>query len=173
VTVSVVVTFLSTAAVTYLVIGIPPSLALLIGALLVATGATVIEPLLASMPVEESLAATLEIETTFTEVAAGVLAVTVFNAITIGEPDTTEFAWVLTVGVVAGAAAWYMFTRSKHTPGNAPKHASQLYLATAVVTYAIAENVIYEAGVAAVADAREEVRYADLPYTKSRRSGRR
>lgn len=172
VTAGVVVTFLGAASVTYLVMSVPLGIALLIGALLVATGTTVIEPLLASVPVRDRLAAALEIEATVTEVTAGVLAVSVFHAITVGEPEPTRllflFSWVLVVGVVVGAVigtiAWFLFTKPEHAPRRAPKHATQLYLVTAITAFSLAEYVEQEAGVAAVATAGIILGNADLPY---------
>lgn len=172
VTGGVIVTFLGSATVTYLMMNVTIELALLIGALLVATGTTVIEPLLAAVPVRDQLVSTLEIEATVTEVSAGILTITVFNAVALGEPDTIEFAflflWVLGVGIVVGLVggtiAWFMFQFPDHAPNRAPHHASLLYLATAIVTFAAAENIAEEAGVAAVAVAGVILGNADLPY---------
>lgn len=172
VTIGVLVTFLGSAAATYLLMDVLPGTAVLIGALVVATGTTVIEPLLASVSVHEDLAATLEIEATVTEVTGGILAVTAFYAITLGEPDpgafVLQFAWHLTAGVLVGAAvgaaAWILYKVPEHAPERAPKHATQLYLVTAVVTYALAEAVAQKAGVAAVAIAGVLLGNADLPY---------
>jgi NhaP-type Na+/H+ or K+/H+ antiporter/Trk K+ transport system NAD-binding subunit len=171
-TVGVLVTFLGASAATYLLMDVLPSTAVLIGALLVATGTTVIEPLLASVPVREDLAYTLEIEATVTEVAAGLLAVSVFYGITLGVPEPGKFAVMfvlhLLIGILVGAAvaaaAWLVFTVPEHAPKGAPKHASQLYLATAIVAFALAETFAKEAGVAAVATAGILLGNADLPY---------
>lgn len=172
VTIGVITTFLGTAAVTYLVMNVSVGLALLIGGLLVATGSTVIEPLLAAVPVRERLAYTLDIEATVTEVTAGILAVTVFNAFRLGNPDSHEialkFGRTLVIGIVVGAAiagvVWGLYKKPIHAPQGAPKHASQLYLATAIMTYAIAENIAHEAGIAAVATGGILLGNADLPY---------
>jgi len=171
-TVGVLVTFLGAAAVAYVAMNVPPGIAVLIGALLVPTGTTVIEPLLSAVPVREELASTLDIEATVTEVSAGILGIAVFYGITLGEPDpgafVVLFAWHLlsgvAVGLVVAAGAWFMFTVPQHAPERAPRHASQLYLATAVVAFAIAEYVAKEAGVAAVATAGVVLGNADLPY---------
>ena len=171
-TIGVLVTFLGAAAVTYFVMDLPPGIALLIGALLVATGTTVIEPLLAAVAVDERLSYTLEIEATVTEVTAGILSVAVFKAVTVGEPDHARlvflFGWVLVVGVVVGAVggaiAWIFLTKPRHAARRAPKHAAQFYLATAVTTFAVAESIEQEAGVAAVATAGILLGNADLPY---------
>ena len=120
----VVVTFVGMTAAVFLLLNVPLGVALLIGALLVATGTTVIEPLLAAVPVHEDLASALDIEATITEVAAGVLSVAVFHGVTLGEPDSSEFAatfaWVLAVGVVVGAVgaavAWLAFTVPERAP---------------------------------------------------------
>jgi NhaP-type Na+/H+ or K+/H+ antiporter/Trk K+ transport system NAD-binding subunit len=172
VTAGLLVTFLAATATTYLLMDVLPGTAVLIGALVVPTGTTVIEPLLASVSVREDLAATLEIEATVSEVTGGVLAVTAFQAITLGEPDpvvfVAKFAGHLTAGVVVGAvvgvAAAALYKLPEHAPERAPNHGSQLFLATAVVTYALAEVVAQKAGVPAVATAGAVLGNADLPY---------
>jgi NhaP-type Na+/H+ or K+/H+ antiporter/Trk K+ transport system NAD-binding subunit len=171
-TVGTTVTFLGTAAVAFVAMDVPPGIALLVGALLIPTGTTVIEPLLESVPLPERLEYTLEIEALTTEVTAGILAVAVFYAVTLTRTEPEEFAvtfgWHLLAGVVVGAGiaavVCFLFTIPKHAPERAPEHASQLYLATAVVAFALAENVAREAGVAAVATAGLLLGNADLPY---------
>lgn len=171
-TVGTVVTFLGAAAVTYLVMDVPTGIALLIGALLVPTGTTVIEPLLDAVPLPDRLAHALEIEALVTEVTAGILSIAVFYAVTLTETDPSQFAFVFVghlvagvlVGGVVAAVVWILFNYPTHAPEKAPEHASQLYLATAIVAFAIAENVAREAGVAAVATAGLVLGNADLPY---------
>jgi NhaP-type Na+/H+ or K+/H+ antiporter/Trk K+ transport system NAD-binding subunit len=171
-TVGTVVTFLGSAAVTYLVLDVSPGIALLIGALLVPTGATVIEPLLEAVPLPNDIAYSLEIEALVTEVTAGILAIAVFYAVTLTQTDPNQFAsvfvWHLVSGVLVGgvvaAVVWALFRYPEHAPERAPQHGSQLYLATAIVAFAIAENVAREAGVAATATAGLLLGNADLPY---------
>lgn len=171
-TVGVVVTFLGSAAVTYVFMDVPIGVALLIGALLVPTGTTVIEPLLEAVPLPDHLAHSLEIEALVTEVTAGILSIAVFYGITLGTRDPGQFAVVFAwhfvagvlVGVAVAAVVWALFEYPEHAPGRAPEHASQLYLAAAVVAFAIAENVAREAGVAAVATAGLILGNVDVPY---------
>jgi len=171
-TVGTVVTFLGTAAITYVAMDVPTGIALLIGALLVPTGTTVIEPLLAVVPLPERLEYTLELEALATEVTAGILAVAVFYAVTLTRTNPEQFAFVfgwhllsgVLVGAVVAAVVWVLFKKARHAPDRAPVHGSQLYLATAVVAFSVAENVAREAGVAAVAAAGLLLGNADLPY---------
>lgn len=170
--VGVVVTFLGSAAVAYVLMDVTVGVALLVGALLVPTGTTVIEPLLEAVPLPDHLAHTLEIEALVTEVTAGILSIAVFYGITLGRTNPSQFAavfvWHLAAGVLVGAAVaavvWVLFKYPDHAPARAPEHASQLYLATAFVAFAAAENVAREAGVAAVATAGLILGNADLPY---------
>ena len=170
-TVGIVVTFLGSAVVTYVVMNVTIGVALLIGALLVPTGTTVIEPLLEAVPLPDHLSHSLEIEALVTEVTAGILSIAVFYGITLGSRNPDQFAlvfvWHLVAGILVGGAVaavvWFLFKYPEHAPGRAPEHASQLYLATAIVAFAIAENVAREAGVAAVATAGLLLGNADLP----------
>jgi NhaP-type Na+/H+ or K+/H+ antiporter/Trk K+ transport system NAD-binding subunit len=171
-TVGVLVTFLGMGYATYRILDVAPGIALLIGALLVATGSTVIEPILAAVPLRERLAYTMEIEALATEVTAGILSVAVYHAITLTETEPREFAvtfaWHLLAGVLVGAAVaavvYVLFKLPDHAPERAPRHASQLYLATAIVTFALAEQIAQEAGVAAVATAGLLLGNADIAY---------
>jgi len=171
-TVGTLVTFLGTAAIAHLVMDVTVGIALLIGALLVPTGTTVIEPLLAAVSLPDRIAYPLEIEALVTEVTAGILSIAVFYAVTLTRTDPGQFAltfvWHLVAGVLVGAVVaavvWFLFNYPEHAPAQAPEHASQLYLGTAVVAFAVAENVAREAGVAAVATAGLLLGNADLPY---------
>lgn len=171
-TVGTLVTFLGSAAVTYLILDVSPGIALLIGALLIPTGTTVIEPLLAAVALPDRLANPLEIEALVTEVTAGIMAISVFYGVTLTETNPDQFLFVFVwhllagvlVGGLVGGSALFLFTYPEHAPDKAPEHASQLFLATAIVAFSVAENVAREAGVAAVATAGLLLGNADLPY---------
>jgi len=79
ITIGAVIAFVGTTLTVRLLLGASWDIALLIGALLVATGPTVIAPILAVVPVREEVATTLEVEGIVNDVTAAVLAVVLFK----------------------------------------------------------------------------------------------
>ncbi|MDZ7689190.1 MAG: cation:proton antiporter [Halobacteriales archaeon] len=148
------------------------SLSALVGALLVATGPTVITPILEVVKVREPVAAVLETEGIFNDVTAAVAAVVIFQVLVIGEGGLLETAWVflfhLTVGLAAGVLAAialvYVLRHLGSVGGNPPQAARFLALACAVAAYGSAEAVAPEAGVAAAAAAGIVVGNAEVPH---------
>ncbi|MEF8838371.1 MAG: cation:proton antiporter, partial [Haloarculaceae archaeon] len=162
---------LGTAAAIYAFLGVTWSMAFLIGALLVATGPTVITPILQVVPVRDRVAAALETEGIVNDVSAAILAVVVFEAILLEDSSgsfVSEFAGRLgkglIVGIVVAAVVYYLIRYVDLSPGNAPRNARLLVLASALVAFAGANELASEAGVAAVATAGILLGNLDLPY---------
>ena len=155
VTVGAVISLLGTAVAVRFLLGAEWGTSLLIGALLVATGPTVITPILRVVPVRDRVATALETEGIVNDVTAAIIAVVVFEAIV---EETTApgelvglFAARLGVGVVVGSALagllYYVVRELDLSPGNAPQNARLLVLAGAVVAFAVADVIAPEAGV--------------------------
>ncbi|WP_348607113.1 cation:proton antiporter [Halobaculum rarum] len=172
VTIGAAIAFVATTGVVRVALGVEWLVAALIGALLVATGPTVIAPILEVVPVRDKVATALDTEGIVNDVTAAILAVVIFEAIV---SDTTEplelvalFAERLGVGVVVGvivaAVVYYALRYVDLSPGNAPQNARLLVLAGALVAYGEANLVRTEAGIAAVAVAGILLGNADLPY---------
>jgi NhaP-type Na+/H+ or K+/H+ antiporter len=144
----------------------------LIGALLVATGPTVIAPILEVVPVRDRVATALDTEGIVNDVTAAILAVVIFEAIVTETTAPAElvalFAERLGVGVVVGAlvaaVVYYALRYVDLSPGNAPQNSRLLVLAGALVAYGGANFVRTEAGIAAVAVAGILLGNADVPY---------
>ncbi|MFB6353538.1 MAG: cation:proton antiporter, partial [Halobacteriales archaeon] len=145
---------------------------LMVGALLVATGPTVIAPILEVVPVRDRVGIALETEGIVNDVTAAILAVVLFEAVITRTTDPGELlslfasrlgAGVL-VGLVVAAVVYYLLANVDLSPANAPQHARLLTLAGALVAYAGAELVAAEAGIAAAATAGVVLGNADLPY---------
>ncbi|MFB6150812.1 MAG: cation:proton antiporter [Haloarculaceae archaeon] len=146
-------------------------LAFLVGALLVATGPTVITPILEVVPVRDRVATALETEGIVNDVTAAIVAVVVYEAV---NPEVASNGFVqaftsrLGVGVAVGlgvaAAMYYLLWYVDLSPGDAPRNARLLVLAGALVAYATANTILSEAGVAAVATAGMVLGNADVPY---------
>lgn len=172
VTIGAVIAFLGTTVVTRVAVGTEWLVAALIGALLVATGPTVITPILSIVPVRDRVAAALETEGIVNDVSAAILAVVIFEAITqdIRAPGELArlFASRLGIGVVVGAVIalvlWYGLQYVDLSPTNAPQFARLATLAGALVAYGVADTLASEAGVAAVATAGVLLGNANVPY---------
>jgi NhaP-type Na+/H+ or K+/H+ antiporter/K+/H+ antiporter YhaU regulatory subunit KhtT len=158
VTVSAIVMFLGTAAAVRFFEGADWEIALLIGALLIATGPTVITPILEVVRVREHVATALETEGIVNDVTAAIVAVVIFETLLLddlGVPATLlSFLQRLGVGVAAGVLATvtiYIILDSDLVPERDIQASQFLVLAAAVGAFAAAEVVAAEAGIAAAA----------------------
>ncbi|MEF8852338.1 MAG: cation:proton antiporter [Haloarculaceae archaeon] len=172
VTVGAVIALVGTALAVKLAFGEATwELSFLIGALLVATGPTVITPILQVVPVRDRVAAVLETEGIVNDVTAAVIAVVVFEAL---NPETANVGFVqsfatrigigVTVGLVVAGFVFYVLRYVDLSPGDAPRNARLLVLAGALVAFAGANTLASEAGVAAVATAGMVLGNLDIPY---------
>jgi NhaP-type Na+/H+ or K+/H+ antiporter len=172
VTVGAAIALVATAGVVHLVLGADLDISFLIGALLVATGPTVITPILNVVPVRDRVAAALETEGIINDVSAAIIAVVVFEVVILrgqaGQAFIRDFASRLGIGLLVGAVVaglmYYVVTYVDLSRGNAPQLARLLVLAGALVSYAAANSIASEAGVAAVATSGLLLGNADVPY---------
>ncbi|MDX1746236.1 MAG: cation:proton antiporter, partial [Halobacteriales archaeon] len=172
VTVGAIISLVGTAVVVRYALGISWELSALIGALLIATGPTVITPIVEVVAVRDHVAATLETEGIVNDVTAAILAVVVFEALLLEQATPSAFlqSFVarlgvgLLVGVVIAGILWYALRHVDLSPGGAPQSARLLVLAGALVAFGAAETVFSEAGIAAVATAGMLLGNADIPY---------
>ncbi|MFC7176868.1 cation:proton antiporter [Halosegnis marinus] len=172
VTVGALIALVATAVVTKFAFDAPWDISFLIGALLVATGPTVIAPILEVVPVRDRVEAALETEGIVNDVTAAIIAVVVFEIITAGDAAPNQFLVLfaerlgtgLLVGLVVAVVVWYLLRYVDLSPGNAPQNARLLVLAGALVAYAGADYLFAEAGVAAVATAGIILGNLDVPY---------
>jgi NhaP-type Na+/H+ or K+/H+ antiporter/Trk K+ transport system NAD-binding subunit len=173
VTVGAVVALVGTAAAVWL--AFPTAgweLAFLIGALLVATGPTVIAPIMEVVPVRDRVEAALETEGIVNDVTAAIVAVVVFEILLIGDASPIELVRAFTlrlgigtfVGALVAGTVWYLLRYVDLSPGNAPQNARLLTLAGALVAYGAANTLASEAGVAAVAVGGILLGNANPPY---------
>ncbi|RAW45346.1 potassium transporter [Halorubrum sp. 48-1-W] len=158
VTVSAVVMFVGTTLAVRLLEGATWEIALLIGALLVATGPTVITPILTVVRVRDHVATALETEGIVNDVTAAIVAVVVFETLLLddlGVPATfLSFLQRFGTGVAAGvlgAGVIYLLLNSELVPERDVQASQFLVLAAAVGSFAAAEVVAAEAGIAAAA----------------------
>ena len=174
VTLGAAIALFGTAAAVYFAFDSPAvtwELSFLIGALLVATGPTVITPILKVVPVRDRVATALETEGIVNDVTAAIIAVVVFETINPAtESDGLLLAFTerlgtgLLIGLVVAGLLYYALQYVDLSPGNAPRNARLLTLAGALIAYAAANTLATEAGVAAVATAGIALGNSDHPY---------
>ena len=171
VTVGAGIALVGTAVAVRVLEGLPWELSFVIGALLVATGPTVISPILEVVPVRDQVAAVLETEGIVNDVTAAITAVVLFEAVNptvAGEGLVQGFALRLgeglLVGLVVAGALYYLLRYVDLSPGAAPRNARLLALAGALAAYAGANQLASEAGVAAAATAGLALGNADISY---------
>ncbi len=171
VTVGAAIALVGTAVAVRLALETSWELAFLIGALLVATGPTVITPILHVVPVRDRVAAALETEGIVNDVTAAILAVVVFEVLNpqtatggLVQDFTARLGTGLLIGIVVAAAVYYLLRYVDLSRGSAPRNARLLVLAGALVAFAVANALRSEAGVAAVATAGLILGNADIPY---------
>src|SRR6056297_282294 len=171
VTIGALIALAGTAVVVKYAFGVPWNLSLTIGALLVATGPTVVTPILDVVPVRDRVAAALETEGIVNDVTAAILAIVFFKTV---NPEAVAEGFLnaffrrlgtgLLVGIIVAAILYYLIQKVDLSPDSAPRNARLLVLAGALVAYAVANWQATEAGVAAVAVAGFLLGNADIPY---------
>jgi NhaP-type Na+/H+ or K+/H+ antiporter len=172
VTVGALGSFLGTAVVVRYVLDAPWDVSLLVGALLVATGPTVITPIVNVVAVSERVASTLETEGVVNDVTAAILGVVMFEYVVLEETTLAallgQFTFRLGIGVGGGAAVaavvWYILGHTDLSADNAPQNARLVVLVAALVAYGGAEAIAPESGIAAVATAGLLLGNASIPY---------
>jgi NhaP-type Na+/H+ or K+/H+ antiporter len=172
VTVGAAIALVGTAVTIRFALGQPWDLSFLIGALLVATGPTVVTPILQVVPVRDRVAAALETEGIINDVSAAIIAVVIFEVIILqgqaGVAFLRDFASRLGIGLLVGLVVavivYYLLRYVDLSPGNAPRNARLLTFAGALVAFAAADTIASEAGVAAVATAGLVLGNLDVPY---------
>jgi NhaP-type Na+/H+ or K+/H+ antiporter len=172
ITVGAVIAFVGTGVAVHFLLGSNWRISFLIGALLVATGPTVITPILAVVPVRDRVAAALETEGIVNDVTAAIMAVVIFETLRLDAPTVVDYVRLfaerlgtgILVGLTVAALLYYLIHYVDLSPDNAPQNARLLTIAGAIVAFAAANQIFSEAGVAAVATAGLVLGNADLPY---------
>ena len=172
VTVGAAISLVGTAVAVRFLLGQSWPVSLLVGSLLVATGPTVITPILEVVPVRDRVSAALETEGVVNDVSAAILAVVVFEAVLHPGDDVavllSDFSSRLGIGVAVGVLVagivWYLLRYVDLSARSAVQNARLIVLAGALVAYGAADSLASEAGIAAVATAGMLLGNADLPY---------
>ncbi|WP_327052382.1 cation:proton antiporter domain-containing protein [Halomicrococcus gelatinilyticus] len=172
ITVGATFSLVGTAIVVRYVLGAAWDVAFVIGSLLVATGPTVITPIMNVVPVRERVASTLETEGVVNDVTAAILAIVVFEYVLLESRRFSRLLWEFStrfglgilVGCAVAAVVWYVLRHANLSVENAPQNARMIVLVSSLTMYGIAEVVATEAGIAAVAAGGFVLGNTDLPY---------
>ncbi|MFC6954406.1 cation:proton antiporter [Halorubellus litoreus] len=156
VTVGALLSLVGTAVVVRFALGTSWALALLVGALLVATGPTVITPIMDVVPVRDRVASALETEGVVNDVTAAILALVTFEYLLLGSSGlptlvgmfATRLALGVAVGCLVAAVVWYLLNDVGLSVENAPQNARLIVLIAALGAYGVAEILAAELGVA-------------------------
>ena len=174
VTIGAIVMFVGTAVAVRVLEGASWEIALVVGALLVATGPTVITPILEVVTVREHVAAALETEGIINDVTAAIAAVVIFETLLLDDlgvqSTLVAFGERLGIGIAAGLLATgliYLVLQYEITPEEGPQAARFLIFSAAIGSFALAEVFAAEAGIAAAATAGISLGNLDLPYRET------
>lgn len=168
VTLGALITLVGMGVVIHYLLNLPWNIAFLISALLIATGPTVITPVMSHVNVREGVRGILESEGIINDVSAAILAVVMFEAVVLGDVSgrgfVTDFVSRLGTGVVVGivtaAVTWYILW----IIGDSSQNSRLVVLGAAILSFAAAESLASETGIAAVAVAGVILGNLDLPY---------
>jgi len=173
-TVGAVISLVLTAVAAYYTLGVTWNIAFLIGALLIATGPTVINPLLDVVPVRKRVEAALETEGIVNDVTAAILALVVYEFVVLESGGlqeiliqfVTRWGSGLFIGGIVALTAYYLLETLDLEGSKEGQDARIIVLGAALVSYGIAELIITEAGIAAVATAGIILGNLDIPHKK-------
>lgn len=174
VTIGALVMFVGTTVSVRVLEGATWEIALVIGALLVATGPTVITPILEVVTVRDHVSAALETEGIINDVTAAIAAVVIFETLLLDDLGVRStllaFGQRIGIGVAAGLLATglvYFILQYEITPEEGPQASRFLVFSAAIGSFALAEVFAAEAGVAAAATAGIALGNLDLPYRET------
>jgi len=173
-TVGALLMFLGTAVAVRFFLGTEWGVSLLIGALLIATGPTVITPILEVITVREHVETTFEAEGIFNDVTAAILSIVVFETLVVESTPLAlpgDFLARLAVGVGVGAAVAIgiraLLVWMTIPADDAPRVARLIVLSAVILAYGVSEALFPETGVVAVAAAGLMMGNMELPHRES------
>ncbi|THE64199.1 potassium transporter [Salinadaptatus halalkaliphilus] len=170
-TIGAILAFLGTTAAVRLFLDTDWDVAALIGALLIATGPTVVTPILEVVTVRDHVETALEAEGIINDVTAAILAIVIFEAVVVGDaPELVLVGFLqrlvagIGIGIVVAAGVWYLLVEVRPPAGDAPQVARLVTLTGALVSFGLAESAFPETGVAAAAVCGLVLGNLELPH---------
>ncbi|MBP1909869.1 cation:proton antiporter [Methanolobus bombayensis] len=154
-TVGVLITFLGGTLVTYVVLGVSFKLAALFGALVAATGPTVITPLVRNIHVNHKVGKILEIEGVFNDAASVILAAFMFEWIVsqlYGFDAVIFILQRLVIGIIIGMVSGYILKSFLSSGSLVTDQTARFFTLTLVMSsYVVSELLGNESGILAAA----------------------
>ncbi len=156
VTVGAGVTFALAGLAAWALLGLPPKVAALYGAIVSVTGPTVIGPILRRLPLPHRLKTILEAESVLVDAVGVLLTASVFSYITGSAGGVAgglaQLVVNLAIGAAIGTVAAFGLKLGLARAVTVPPELVRLsVLATSLLTYGVAEACAHESGIAAVA----------------------
>lgn len=170
-TLGVLITFLGITLLTNLLIGIPVQIAALFGALVTATGPSVIGPIVRDLRINHKVGKILELESVLNDAASVILTAMVFEWITAELSRVGAAVFILQrlgiglfVGILSGFALRWIFTRGI----SISKKTARLVTLTSVFScYLLSELIGNESGILALAVFGIIMGTSEFPYKET------
>ncbi len=173
-TIGAAVSLIGTAALVHYLLHVNWMVSLLVGSLLIATGPTVIMPILKVVPVRQRVATILETEGIVNDVTAAILAIVFFEAILMNTSSIFDLFPIfilklgvgLLVGILTTLALLNFLKLSLIPPSNAPQLTRLLVLMVAIASFAISNYITPESGIVAAATAGLMIGNSSISYER-------
>lgn len=171
ISVGVLITMICGAVAAHELVGLDWSFAFLFGALIAATGPTVIVPLMREIRVSKRISNVLEMEGVFNDAISIILAAIIFEWIVTPYPHVgygiAMFLLSIAIGGTVGMVCGLTCTLAlRQTRVITRQLVPLITISFVLITYAIAELISSETGILAVAIAAICMGMADIPYKK-------
>ncbi|MCD4846208.1 MAG: cation:proton antiporter [Methanosarcinales archaeon] len=171
ISIGVLTTFIGATFVSYYLINIPIEMSLLYGALVSATGPTVITPMVKQVHVNRKISKILEAEGVLNDPISVILSALVFEWILLAAPDMSVVHYMIIrvgagiiIGLVGGIMLAYIL---QNIPLITAQYARLITLTTVLLSFAIAESFGNGSGILAVAILAFIIGSTDIAHKES------
>ncbi|AKB85907.1 MULTISPECIES: cation:proton antiporter [Methanococcoides] len=167
ISVGVIITFVCATLFTHLIVGLPLEISAAFGALVTATGPTVITPVVRQVRVNHRVSKALELEGVLNDAVCVILAALVFEVIISGLTGFEVVGFLLyraLLGLIMGAAGGFLLTRFLSHSVLSEQVVRFVTLTSVITVFVIAESLGNESGILAVALFGIIVGTSNVPY---------
>ncbi|MFB6284868.1 MAG: cation:proton antiporter [Halobacteria archaeon] len=155
VTLGSAITFTGVGLSAYYIVGLPWDISFLVSALVIATGPTVITPIMDHVNVRDEVSGLLESEGIIKDVITAIMSIVMFEVVVLGDARAgkiaKEFISILGVGVVIGVVSAVLTYYALKKVSGSPQSSRLISLGSAIMAFAISDGLASESGIAAVA----------------------
>lgn len=167
ISVGVIITFICATVFTHLIVGLPLEISAAFGALVTATGPTVITPVVRQVRVNHRVSKALELEGVLNDAVSVILAALVFEVIISGLSGFEVLEFLLyraIVGLIMGATGGILLTRFLSHSVHSEQVVRFVTFTSVIAIFVIAESLGNESGILAVALFGIIVGTSSVPY---------